>query len=34
LLGGWRDITVLQRYLHPTDDARRKAVETVSVQEP
>jgi integrase len=30
LLGGWRDITVLQRYLHPTDDARRKAVETVS----
>jgi integrase len=33
-LGGWKDITVLQRYLHPTDAQRRAAVETVSVREP
>jgi integrase len=30
-LGGWKDITVLQRYLHPTDAQRRAAVEMVSV---
>jgi len=29
LIGGWRDLKVLNRYLHPTDDAKRAAVETI-----
>lgn len=29
-LGGWTDLDVLKRYLHPTDDASRRAVEAVS----
>jgi site-specific recombinase XerD len=29
-IGGWADIKVLQRYLHPTDAQRKAAVETVA----
>ena len=28
-IGGWADIKVLQKYLHPTDTQRRAAVETI-----
>lgn len=28
-IGGWANFTVLQRYLHPTDDASRRAVERI-----
>jgi len=29
-IGNWKDVTVLQRYLHPLGDARERAVEAVS----
>lgn len=29
-IGGWADLDVLRRYLHPTDEASRRAVEVVS----
>jgi integrase len=29
-LGGWSDIRLLMRYVHPTSEAKRRAVETVS----
>jgi integrase len=29
-IGGWADISILQRYLHPTDAQRKAAVETVA----
>lgn len=32
-LGGWSDIRLLMRYLHPTTDAKRRAVELVSKRE-
>jgi hypothetical protein len=28
-IGGWADIKVLQKYLHPTDAQRRAAVESI-----
>jgi integrase len=31
-IGGWADIKVLQRYLHPTDTQRRAAVETIGAR--
>ena len=30
VLGGWADLKVLGRYLHPTEDAKLAAVESVS----
>lgn len=30
-IGGWANLTVLQRYLHPSDEASRRAVEAVGV---
>jgi integrase len=33
-LGGWADLAILQRYLHPTDPGRRAAVEAVSCSAP
>lgn len=29
-IGGWRSLTILQRYLHPTDDRKRAAVESIA----
>lgn len=29
-IGGWRSLVVLQRYLHPTDDRKREAVESIA----
>ena len=31
-LGGWKNLAVLERYLHPTDEQKRAAVERVSAQ--
>lgn len=28
-IGGWSSLTILKRYLHPADDAKRAAVETI-----
>lgn len=33
LLGGWTNLNVLERYLHPTDEVRRRAVEMISVRQ-
>jgi integrase len=30
-LGGWQNLAVLEKYLHPTDDQRRAAVESVGL---
>jgi integrase len=31
LIGGWRNLKVLDRYLHPSDGAMRAAVNTIGV---
>jgi integrase len=30
LVGGWKNLKVLERYLNPTDDAKRAAVNAIS----
>jgi integrase len=32
LLGGWSNLAVLERYLHPTDEMKRRAVELISAR--
>lgn len=31
--GGWTDLDVLQRYLHPTDEVKRRAAEVISARQ-
>lgn len=33
VLGGWTNLDVLQRYLHPTDEMKRRAVELISARQ-